>query len=174
MAIVFCPACGKKINTEDGKYCPACGKLAVTEAEEAAASVTTGKAQEEQPPETAAEQMQQDTESTAQMEFPAMEEAGAARPPMPALSQSGYGWISFMRMVLWNLFSLLALASFIAGCVLIAKRGSVSVGLGVMLGGTLLAFITIAGGMILLDNAINLDRLARNSEKILKLLQKKD
>lgn len=106
--------------------------------------------------------------------------AAAARPVSPpkrsvsALSSAsgksgrGYGWISFMRVMLWILFGTIAFAA-LAGAVILSLMDSrmllLSIAGFVLL--IFLDFLLIAGGMIKLNNAENFARTADNTAMFL-------
>ena len=77
-------------------------------------------------------------------------------------------------MFLWIWFCLLCLAGLVSFVGFAAMGGvGVLVGLGTLIGCVLLAFLSVAGGMIALDAAANISRCATNSARILDLLQSK-
>ena len=85
-------------------------------------------------------------------------------------------------MFLWIWFGLLCLAG-VALCISAfytasqVRRGGEEIilaGLGSLVGCVLVAFLSVAGGMVALDAAANIKRCATNSARILDLLQKKD
>lgn len=98
----------------------------------------------------------------------------------------GSGWITFLRVFLWIWFGLLCLAGLVL-CVSAFNQASnvrywsndastqlILAGLGSLVGCVLLAFLSVAGGMVALDAAANIKRCATNSARILDELQKKD
>ena len=106
--------------------------------------------------------------------------------PRPARSQHGKGggWITFLRVFLWIWFALLCLAGVVlcvgsfgvASAIRYSDRAMMMrlTGVGELLGCILLAFLSVAGGMVALDAAANIKRTATNSARILELLQKQD
>lgn len=87
----------------------------------------------------------------------------------------GKGWIVFLRVLLWIFFTLMMLAT-IASAVRMFAEGDEEmtlIALGVFIGGIFLSFLTVAGGMISLNNAENHLRTANNTAKIISLLQQK-
>lgn len=88
---------------------------------------------------------------------------------------SGLGWITFLRVVLWIIFSLMLLSSLGAGFVLIGRGDgeTILMGVGALVGGIFVSFLSVAAGMIALNNAKNLHKIANNSAKILDILQRK-
>lgn len=90
-----------------------------------------------------------------------------------ATSQAGRGsnWIGFLRIFLWIWFALICLSGVIAFFNL-ASNGSLLPGLLALIGAALLAFVSVAGGMIALDAASNIQRCATNSARILELMQR--
>lgn len=97
--------------------------------------------------------------------------------PSPAISQAGKGtgWIKFLRVFLWIWFALICLAGVIAFVRMISTGYDEAAWMGflILAGAVLLAFVSIAGGMVALDAAANISRCATNSARILDLLQQK-
>lgn len=95
---------------------------------------------------------------------------GSYVPPSAPAGHSGKGggWIALMRTFLWILFGLICFF----GIVLFSRVADENtlVGLLCLAGCVLLAFVTVAGGMIALDAAANIKRIADNSAKIFDLL----
>ena len=99
-----------------------------------------------------------------------------------AADGKGGGWIAFLRVFLWIWFALLCLAG-VALCISAfyaasqTRRGGeemILAGIGSLVGCVLMAFLSVAGGMVALDAAANIKRCASNSARILEELQKKD
>lgn len=93
-------------------------------------------------------------------------------PPVSGQSGKGGGWIGLLRTFLWIYFGLICLV----GLILFigfsqAGDGGVLMGLLALAGCVLVAFISVAGGMVALDAAQNISRCATNSARILELLQ---
>ncbi len=86
---------------------------------------------------------------------------------------SGMSWIVFMRVVLWFAFALLVIA-FVGRGIWMISYDLVFQGVGVILGGVLVSFIAVGGGMVALNNAGNNRKTANNTAKILQLLQNQD
>lgn len=89
----------------------------------------------------------------------------------PGAAGGGFGWIVFMRVILWFVFGMILFSSLIGGIVLMAGK-TWPFGILAIFGGVLLAFIAIAGGMIALNNASNLHKIATNTARILDEMQK--
>ena len=104
---------------------------------------------------------------------------------MPEMRKTGTGerWIGFLRGLLWISFSLICLvALYYSFRFFTSAIWYVSNGLGkyagdiflsgiiVLLGGTLVAFIALATGMVTLDVAENIRRSANNTSRILEIL----
>lgn len=96
-------------------------------------------------------------------------------PQKPANRGKGGGWIGFLRVMAWVLFALIEISVIVAGFMMIANSfngywgfswalfGS---GLGILAGGTLIAFIMVASINVTLDMAMNTARTATNTAKI--------
>ena len=87
---------------------------------------------------------------------------------------SGGGWIGFMRVMSWMLFAIIEISVLIGGFFLIVQgfdswRGGemIASGIGMLIGGTLAAFLMIAGVQIMLDMAVNMKRTASNTANAL-------
>ena len=108
-------------------------------------------------------------------------------PQKPANRGKGGGWIGFLRVMAWIMFTLIELATVISGIALMAGArvassyfgygysytnwGAILGGLGVIIGGTLLAFIMIAGINVSLDMAMNTARTATNTAKLVEKIE---
>ena len=85
-----------------------------------------------------------------------------------------------LRVFLWCLFAVICLAGLVSGGALCMEGiqyeelAMMFAGIGVMLGCVLLAFVSVAGGMVALDAAQNIRRCAINSANILELLNQQD
>ena len=97
--------------------------------------------------------------------------AGNYAPVKAGQTGKGGGWIGFLRVFLWIFFGLLCLVGVI-GFAGMAANGQGGPGMLILLGCILLAFLSVAGGMIALDAAKNISRCATNSARILELLQR--
>ena len=84
----------------------------------------------------------------------------------------GGGWIGFLRVFLWIWFGLICLAGLIGffGSTAAGGKGAL-LGLLILAAAVLIAFLSVAGGMVALDAAANINRCATNSARILELLQ---
>ncbi len=91
--------------------------------------------------------------------------------PYRAKGGKGGGWIGFLRVFLWIWFGLVCLFGVIV-CVGWIDINPV-IGFLCFLGCVLVAFLSVAGGMVALDACVNIKRCATNSARILDLLQKK-
>lgn len=101
-------------------------------------------------------------------------------PQQPINRGKGGGWIGFMRVMAWLLFVLLELSVVIGGGMLLVNGlngywgtdwGLFFSGLGVIVGGTLVAFIMIAAINISLDMAKNTERTATNTARLVEKLE---
>ena len=93
---------------------------------------------------------------------------------VPGLEGKGAGWIGLLRVILWIYFGLVC----VVGLVLFVGFSAVGgpgflAGLLALAGCVLLAFVSVAGGMVALDAAQNIRRTAINSARILEMLNKK-
>ena len=98
-------------------------------------------------------------------------------PQTPAAASQGgkgSGWIGLLRVFLWIWFGLLCLGGLVTFIALLSAgaRGAL-LGFGALIGSVLVAFLSVAGGMVALDAAANISRCATNSARILDILQKK-
>lgn len=105
--------------------------------------------------------------------------------PKPANRGKGGGWIGFLRVMAWILFAVEELAFVITGIAMMAGArvansyfgysytnwGAIFGGLGIIAGGTLMAFIMIAGINVALDMAMNTARTATNTAKLVEKLE---
>lgn len=144
MAIINCSKCGNAYDSANS-YCPFCGQQTV-----------------QVPPTQEAPQCPSYPQQVPYYTAPSHGKTG-----------SGFGWIVFMRVILWIVFAGIVVSALIIGIGLLGRRRTQLEGILVILGGILTAFITIAAGMIALNNASNLNKIATNSAKILDELQKK-
>lgn len=93
------------------------------------------------------------------------------QPVSPDRHGKGGGWISFMRVLAWVMFTVLELAVLISGVVLIihgfnsyyASDEQIVAGIITIIVGTFMAFVMAAGMMIVLDLAKNVSRIASNT-----------
>lgn len=98
-----------------------------------------------------------------------------AYPAAPAVrvgdTGRGGGWIMFLRILLWFVFSAVCLT----GAYLAAEafRFDQMAALSILAVSVLLAFTLVAGGMVALDSAQNIRRCAINSANILDLLNQR-
>ena len=144
MAKFVCSGCGREL-TAGQAFCPDCGHSAKV-------------VQEPSPPAQAANALPYQ--------------------PNPVYYQrigktgKGMGWIAFMRTILWIMFA----AIVISGLVLACNLGDHEPLMGVLcfFGSILMAFITVAGGMIALNNATNIRSIAINTSITVELLQKQE
>lgn len=148
MAIINCSKCGNSYDSANS-YCPFCGQQTV-----------------QVPPTQEAPQCPSYPQQVPYYTAPSQGKTG-----------TGFGWIVFMRVILWIVFGAIVVASLIVGIRMMSFSryfgGMAWEGMLVIFGGILTAFITIAAGMIALNNASNLNKIATNSAKILDELQKK-
>lgn len=99
---------------------------------------------------------------------------GRYTPPPYAAGKfgKGGGWIGFLRVFLWVWFGLICLAGLIGFFGSTAAGGAGALlGLLFLAAAVLIAFLSVAGGMVALDAAANIHRCATNSARILELLQ---
>lgn len=157
MAEIICPACGKTIE-EGNAFCPYCGVSVDGKNEWAPPPV--------EPPHAA--------EGAAYTPPPA---PGNPVYPMPTQGKSGtgLGWIIFLRVMLWIFFALIEIGTLasIYFMLLYSRGHAILPAVLTLLGGTLIAFLTVAGGMVALNNATNLRRIAINTAKTLELLERR-
>lgn len=144
MAIINCSKCGNAYDSANS-YCPFCGQQTV-----------------QVPPTQEVPQYAVYPQQVPYYTAPSQGKTG-----------SGFGWIVFMRVILWIVFAGIVVSALIIGIGLLGRRRTQLEGILVILGGILTAFITIAAGMVALNNASNLNKIATNSAKILDELQKK-
>ena len=90
------------------------------------------------------------------------------------LEGKGAGWIGLLRVILWIYFGLICLVGLVlfVGFSAVGGPGFLA-GLLALAGCVLLAFVSVAGGMVALDAAQNIRRTAINSARILEMLNKK-
>lgn len=98
--------------------------------------------------------------------------------PKPANRGKGGGWIGFLRVMAWILFAIVELTALVGGYMLMSTGhywgvnwGAIFGGLGVIAGGTLTAFIMIAGINVALDMAMNTARTATNTAKLVEKIE---
>lgn len=150
MATINCSNCGSAFDSANS-FCPFCG---------------TPNGQEAQQAPTYAQ--------PAAPQYPPYQPAPyVPTPTVRGKAGGGFGWIVFMRVILWILFAGMILSSLIYGIILLGHNRTVGEGLLVIFGGILTSFIVVAGGMILLNAASNLHKIATNSANILNELQKR-
>ena len=92
-------------------------------------------------------------------------------PVMYGEEGGGMGWIVFLRVMLWIIFAAGIIAALIAG--IEAMQWDELTGIGIILAGVLASFLTVAGGMVALNNASNHRKTASNTAKIIRILQEK-
>lgn len=96
-------------------------------------------------------------------------------PPQPAYAPAsktgkGMGWIVFLRVILWVIFAAFVIIGFALGVEIMDWEPGI--GLLYIFGGILAGFLTVASGMVALNNATNLRTIANNTAKTVDLLQK--
>ena len=84
----------------------------------------------------------------------------------------GMGWIVFLRVILWIMFAAIVITGIVLAIQWLYWEPLMSVLY--FFGSILLAFITVAGGMIALNNATNLRSIAMNTALTVELLQKQE
>ena len=148
MAIINCSKCGNAYDSANS-HCPFCGQQTV--------------------------QVPPTQEAPRCPSYP--QQVPYYTAPSHGKTGSGFGWIVFLRVILWIVFGAIVLSSLIIGIRMMSFSryfgGMAWEGMLVIFGGILTAFITIAAGMVALNNASNLNKIATNSAKILDELQKK-
>ena len=92
-------------------------------------------------------------------------------PPVP-IGGRGSGWIAFLRIFLWFWFTLVCVSGAFGGMYFVHMEEFGLAAL-VLFGSILLAFLSIAGGMVALDAACNLKACADYSAEIAALLRRK-
>lgn len=170
MAMINCKNCGNAYDDENA-YCIYCGAKTVKTAPAPAAFSTPASAAFSTPaPEAAPAPAVAPTYSNAPQPQPYYYE-----PAQYGKKGRGFAWIVFMRVILWIWFGLLVLSSLIGGIgyMLNGRDEEILIGFGILLGGVFMAFLTIAVGMIWLNNASNLNKIATNSARILDKLERK-
>ena len=163
MALITCPRCGKLIEGKEA-FCPYCG----------ASTKNAAAAPAAQPNPTAQKQSYAPPTYTPPVNQGYAPPAYPQQPPVQSYEFSGktgkgMGWIVFMRVILWVIFAGMIIAGIVLGVECFDYDEEI--GLLYILGGILSAFITVAGGMIALNNATNLRSIAMNTAKTVELLQ---
>lgn len=120
----------------------------------------------------------QQNQSQQQYQAPQYQPPYYAPQPKPANRGKGGGWIGFLRVMAWVLFALIELSTLVGGFILMSAGhywgvnwGSIFGGLGIIAGGTLMAFIIIAAINITLDMAMNTARTATNTAKLVEKIE---
>ena len=105
-----------------------------------------------------------------------MGSAGYGGPQQPYYAQprggQGGGWIGFLRVFLWIWFGIICLAGLIYTVVMMQVEPLM--GLLVLVATAIVAFASVAGGMVMLDAAKNIETCATNSAQILAEMQKQN
>lgn len=178
MAMIHCSQCGNTYDSENA-FCTNCGQPTAKSQEAqktpeapAAAPQAQSAPRQTAPQPGAYQQRPQQTQSLPYQAAQQIPNYGQQYRPYPMPTQGkvggGFGWIVFMRVILWIFFGLILLASLVSGVQFMAMGDEgVLIGFGIMLGGTLVAFLSVALGMISLNNASNLHKIATNSAHIL-------
>lgn len=174
MATIRCSQCGNTYDSENA-FCTNCGQATAKsrEAQKAPEAPQTQSAPRQSAPQPGTyQQRPQQTQSVPYQTAQQAPNYGQQYRPYPMSAQGkvggGFGWIVFMRVILWIFFGLILLASLVSGVQLMAEGDEgILIGFLVMLGGTLVAFLSVAMGMISLNNASNLHKIATNSAHIL-------
>lgn len=196
MATIKCSKCGNVYDT-DNSFCTNCGQpTSKSQADHAAAEQAARAAQAEQAARAAqaaqaeqaarAAQAAQQTyqhphQGTAQnnayqsaQQVPNYAQYRPYAAPVQGKVGGGFGWIVFLRVILWIFFGLIMLSALIAGVEFMSWGDEgVLIGFATILGGALVAFLTVACGMISLNNASNIHKIATNSARILDELQRR-
>lgn len=166
MAKFVCSGCGRELTAEQA-FCPDCGRPAKAVQE----PTQPAQAAPAQPVPPKPEAPVRPAPSYQQNPYPQM-----PYQPNPVFYQKtgktgkGMGWIVFLRVILWITFA----AIVITGTVLAIRwlYWEPLMSALYFFGSILLAFITVAGGMIALNNATNLRSIAMNTALTVELLQK--
>lgn len=100
--------------------------------------------------------------------------------PQPKLVNRGKGggWIGFLRVMAWVMFAVIELAALVGGIMLMSTGhywgvnwATIFSGLGIIVGGTLMAFIMIASINVALDMAMNTARTATNTAQLVEKVE---
>lgn len=154
MANIICSGCGNLIDGNE-KYCPVCGKAT------AASAANTPPAPQAPP---------------AATPYPPVYSPQPQYIPAPnydGKSGKGLGWITFLKVMLWILFALMEITTlvYVVAAANYFRYHGALIGFLIFLGGTLISFLTLAGGMVALNNATNLRSIATNTAKTVGLLE---
>lgn len=163
--LMMCPKCGKLVQGKEGDQCPDC-KLFL------------------QPPSRIRATDDEDDTSVVSGS-PAAGHPAVAKRVKNGEAGTGERWITFLRALLWVSFGLFCFVdlyySFRAfkSAIWDITNGlgefagsSLLAGITILLGGILVAFITLAAGMVALDVAENIRRSANNTSHILEILDR--
>lgn len=184
MAMITCTKCGNQINGDEA-FCPYCGISiqSMNDQPEAPQSAPQPQAPQSAPqpqaPQSASQPWayQSAPQSWAPPVYANPTYAPPVYAPQPRMSGERYvgktgkgmGWIVFMRVILWIAFAGIIVYGVVMGMELFDYDEMLA--LAYILGGIFTAFITVAGGMIMLNNATNLRSIATNTAKTVELLQ---
>lgn len=165
--LMTCPKCGKLLQGKEGDQCPDC-KLFL------------------QPPSRI--RPRDDEDDPPVVSSPRAEERPVVVKTLRTVeSGTGKGWITFLRGLLWVSFSLICFAGLyfsfgpLKNAILFATNdfgeysgGLFLFGIAIFLVCVLVAFITLAAGMVALDIAENIRRSANNTSRILEILNQQE
>ena len=193
MAMITCTKCGNQINGDEA-FCPYCGISiqSMNDQPEAPQSAPQPQAPQSAPQPQAPQSAPQSRayqsapqpwayQSAPQPQVPPVYANPTYTPPVyapqPRMSDERYvgktgkgmGWIVFMRVILWIIFAGIIVSGVVMGLRMFDYDEVLAIAY--ILGGVFSAFITVAAGMILLNNATNLRSIATNTAKTVELLQ---
>ena len=166
MNMIPCPKCGKIIDG-DQAFCAYCGTpLSHTAEPEPEPQYTAPRPEPQPEPQYTAPEYSAPRYSAPQPQY------YAAQPQYYAPHQStmGKGWLLFVRVLLWVMCAGVVIASIILSTRFFRFRQTVGYGFLVILGGLIVAFSSVAWGMVMLNHAQNLYYVAENTRKTNELL----
>ncbi len=155
METKICPNCQSEVAVE-AVYCTVCGMPQANRAE-AYPPEPTPQQWPRQEVQHAPPEQQQKKSKPAQVRY-------------HAENGTGMGWIVFMRVILWILFSTVVIGAVVRAIVMFSQD-LVLDGIMTILIAVLAAFVVIGGGMVALNSASNSRKTANNTAKILQFLQ---